>query len=337
MSDIMKVNMHYAGYGSVKEDVFDYRGGLVKEDMIMDPDYVTWSIFDEFCEQNGISGLVDKIRQMCLEGMTTGEVDIYIHQAGVGEHEEEDDDDDHGETQGPNDDKGEDPIEEVGIPCPHAITVITEHNRDPDDYVDKHFLTSWWQDTYSDNIKSVRGERMWKRQGKEPIQVPEKRKKRGRPKKYARIKEAHESSTNPNKVTRHGRTIACSNCKRTGHNKGTCDKPAVQPYPPRKMGRPRKTQNDDPWSIHNAPKRYRAAQSQSTPNVQESQSTPINPQPSTAPPSTTRGRGRGRPRGSRGRGRGRGRGRESEKPRPPVFFMSPYTNSVFDVWRPQQQ
>ncbi|OAO89370.1 hypothetical protein AXX17_ATUG01360 [Arabidopsis thaliana] len=369
----MNVRMHYGGFGSVNEDVFDYKGGLVKEDMIMDPDYVTWSIFDEFCEQVGISGLVEKIwyklrheetgsarviyddkdsqiRQMCLEGLTTGEIDIYIHQVGVGEHEE-DDDEDHVDAQGPVEDKDRKAKYEVnlshrhcgcnqwditGIPCPHAITVITEHNRDPDDFVDKHFLTSWWQDTYSDNIKPVRGERMWKRQGKELIHVPERRKKRGRPKKYARIKEAQESSTNPNKVTRHGRTMTCSNCKRTGHNKGTCTQPAAQSYPPRKRGRPRKNQNDDPWSIHNAPRRYRAAQSQSTPNVQESQSTPTDPQPSTAPPTISRGRGRGRPRGSRGKGRGRGRGRESDKPKPLVYFMSPYTNNVFDVWRPNQ-
>ena len=131
----MNVRMHYGGFGSVNEDVFDYKGGLVKEDMIMDPDYVTWSIFDEFCEQVGISGLVEKIwyklrheetgsarviyddkdsqiRQTCLEGLTTGEIDIYIHQVGVGEHEE-DDDEDHVDAQGPVEDKGEDPIEEV--------------------------------------------------------------------------------------------------------------------------------------------------------------------------------------------------------------------------------
>lgn len=82
---------------------------------------------------------------------------------------------------------------------------------------------------------------MWKAQDKGPIEVPEKRKQRGRPKKYARIKEAHESSTNQNKVTRDGRTMTCSNCKGTGHNKSTCNKPVAPSYPPRKRGRPRKT------------------------------------------------------------------------------------------------
>lgn len=82
---------------------------------------------------------------------------------------------------------------------------------------------------------------MWKQQDKGPIAIPEKRKRRGRPKKYGRKKEPQESSTNPNKVTRDGRTVTCSNCKKTGHNKGTCVDPAAPLYPPRKRGRPRKS------------------------------------------------------------------------------------------------
>lgn len=72
-------------------------------------------------------------------------------------------------------------------------------------------------------------------------EVPDKRKKRGRPKKFDRIKEPGESATNPNKLTREGKTVTCSNCKEIGHNKGTCKKPTVQSAPPRKRGRPRKS------------------------------------------------------------------------------------------------
>ncbi|XP_023643983.1 uncharacterized protein LOC111832039 [Capsella rubella] len=424
MSGVMKVKMHYGGYGSVKEDLFNYIGGLVKEDMTMDPDYATWSLFDEFCEENGMSGVVEKvwyklrdeeiglarliyddkdaqIRQMCREAMTkTGDIDIYIHQMGCGEHHESDGEEpvETGAEDKGVEDKGEDPVEEVGNDDPRFEALYNEihtsqrdetegqcavdggernvnegeaavdeeelerqcvddehpnpaldtddeweeFNRDPDDYVDKHFLTSWWQDNYSENIKPVRGERMWKAQDKGPIEVPEKRKQRGRPKKYARIKEAHESSTNPNKVTRDGRTMTCSNCKGAGHNKSTCNKPVAPSYLPRKRGRPRKTpiDNHDPWSIQNAPRRLRTVQSQTIPSVPLSQSTPIDPSPSTAPPtnteaSTTGKKRRGRPPGSRGRGRGKGLGRGSDAPKPPIFFMSPWTNTVFDAWRPQ--
>lgn len=63
----------------------------------------------------------------------------------------------------------------------------------------------------------------------------------GRPKNYDRIKEAHESKTNPTKVTREGRRMTCSNCKQTGHNCGTCTLQAAPELPKRKRGRPKKT------------------------------------------------------------------------------------------------
>ena len=85
-------------------------------------------------------------------------------------------------------------------------------------YVDSYYLTSRWKDTYENNIKPVNGERLWEKTGKEAIQIPEKRRMPGRPKNYDRIKEAHESKTNPTKDTREGRRMTCSNCKQTCHN-----------------------------------------------------------------------------------------------------------------------
>ena len=96
---------------------------------------------------------------------------------------------------------------------------------------------------------------------------------------------------------------------------------------------------DDPWSIQNAPKRRRNAQSQSTPNPVSTQPC-IDPQPSTAPqPSNAPNiRGRGRPRG-RGRGRGRARGseREPHTPRESGCYIAPFSGRVFDVWGPAPQ
>ncbi|KAJ0232930.1 hypothetical protein HA466_0286080 [Hirschfeldia incana] len=175
-------------------------------------------------------------------------------------------------------------------------------------FVDPYYLTSRWQDTYENNIKPVNGERLWEKTGKEPIQIPEKRRMPGRPKNYDSIKEAHESKTNPTKVTREGRRMTCSNY--------------------------------DPWSIQNAPKRRRNAQSQSTPNPVSTQPC-VDPQTSTAPqpsndpqPSTApTARGRGCPRG-RERGRGRGRERECEPPVPRESgcYIGPYSGRVFEVW-----
>ena len=154
-------------------------------------------------------------------------------------------------------------------------------------YVDSYYLTSRWQDTYENNIKHVNGQRLWEKTGKETVQIPEKIRMPGRPKNYDRIKEAHESKTNPTKVTREGRRMTCSNCKKTGHNCGTCTLQAAPELPKRKRGRPKKTPVSykliciceacllmcmlihicfSLWSIQNAPKRRRNAKSQSTPN-----------------------------------------------------------------------
>ncbi|XP_033135086.1 uncharacterized protein LOC103836824 [Brassica rapa] len=129
----------------------------------------------------------------------------------------------------------------TGIPCQHAIYVINEHNKEPEDYVDPYYLTTRWQETYENNIKPVNGERLWEKTFKDPIQIPDKRKMPGRPKNYDRIKEAHESKTNPTKATREGRRMTCSNCKQTGHNCGTCTRQAVPDVPKGKRGRPKKT------------------------------------------------------------------------------------------------
>lgn len=91
-----------------------------------------------------------------------------------------------------------------------------------------------------DNIKPVNGERLWEKTGKDPIEIPEKRKMPGRPKNYDRIKEAHESKKNPTKATRDGRIMTCSKCKQTGHNIGTCPNAPAAEVPKRKRGRPRK-------------------------------------------------------------------------------------------------
>lgn len=207
---------------------------------------------------------------------------------------------------------------------------------------------------------------MWKRTGKCPIEVSDKRKKRGRPKKYGRIKEATESTTNPTKATREGMTVTCSNCKNTCHNKSTCKNQPVQAAPKRKRGRPKKhlvsrcsfftfvfcefylivvllQDDDDPWSVENAPKRWRAAQTQTTPAASQSQNHDL-PQHSSAPAATaypsSQGKPRGRPKGVKN-GEGKGKKAKSTQstqppvPKQPVFFMSPWSDKVFDVWQPK--
>lgn len=107
--------------------------------------------------------------------------------------------------------------------------------------MDTYYFTSTWQDTYKDNIRPVNGERQWKKTGKDPIDVSEKKRMPRRPKNFARIKESHESSSNPTKAIKEGRTITCGSCKKSGHNRSTCETAhVVQAGPKRKRGRPQK-------------------------------------------------------------------------------------------------
>ena len=85
-----------------KDNNFFYRGGFLNKDIAIDPDYMTWSMFQGFCEDIGSSGKVKHvwyklpqesidlvkvvsevisdafINQMCSEAMKVGGVDIYI-------------------------------------------------------------------------------------------------------------------------------------------------------------------------------------------------------------------------------------------------------------------
>ena len=103
-----------------KDNDFQYRGGLVNKDIAIDPDYMTWCMFEGFCEDNGSNGKVKhvwyklpqesmesvkvilelasdaSINQMCCEAMKVGGVDIYIEQS-VGEQVPENGEEDRGE------------------------------------------------------------------------------------------------------------------------------------------------------------------------------------------------------------------------------------------------
>ncbi|CAE6073405.1 unnamed protein product [Arabidopsis arenosa] len=101
--DCLKLNIKYGVDVSFKDESFAYNGGFEMRDMLMDPDLMTWSIFEDFPKENGVSGPVEKvwyklahedlesvraipedrdsgIRQLCSEALIGGEVDVYIQQ-----------------------------------------------------------------------------------------------------------------------------------------------------------------------------------------------------------------------------------------------------------------
>ncbi|CAA7044256.1 unnamed protein product [Microthlaspi erraticum] len=93
-------------------------------------------------------------------------------------------------------------------------------------------------------MRPVQGMKLWRRLGRLPVLPPPPRNKKGKPHDHARKKAPHESSSNPYKLTRHGRVGTCSNCKKEGHNKTRCPDPSVPPPPKRPRGRPKKNQGE---------------------------------------------------------------------------------------------
>lgn len=129
----------------------------------------------------------------------------------------------------------------TGIPCKHAVCVLDDNQQDPVKYTAVYYYTHVMKKTYSDNIKPVNGENLWKMTGKPPIGIPEIRKPRGRPRTRDRKKEPFEALETAGKVSRHGRIPTCSNCHQSGHIKTGCkNQTVVYEGPKNKRGRPRK-------------------------------------------------------------------------------------------------
>ncbi|XP_010521299.1 PREDICTED: uncharacterized protein LOC104800229 [Tarenaya hassleriana] len=129
----------------------------------------------------------------------------------------------------------------TGIPCQHALSIINERQENISRFISTYHSKANWVATYAGNILPVNGEPLWKKTLKFPIGVPEDKRMPGRPKKFNRKKDPHESPRKSGQMTRHGRKITCKRCQQVGHNSKTCKNDPVQTYgPQRGRGRPRK-------------------------------------------------------------------------------------------------
>ncbi|CAA7017751.1 unnamed protein product [Microthlaspi erraticum] len=113
-SETIKVNLYQGGLVEYKDKTFTYNGGSVKEGIVIDLDFMTWSMFDAFCEDNKLGGgLVEhtwyklpqediglvrpifertsdeEIHKMCMLAKTVGGVNIFIEKSVLASGENE--------------------------------------------------------------------------------------------------------------------------------------------------------------------------------------------------------------------------------------------------------
>ncbi|KAL2231333.1 uncharacterized protein LOC105172465 [Sesamum indicum] len=103
----------------------------------------------------------------------------------------------------------------TGLPCCHAIAVISCLGRDPYDYCSRYFTTDSYRITYSESVHPISNiDAPWQKgSSKLPVTVtpPPTRRPPGRP--TTKRVSSHDAGR---------RQLQCSRCKGTGHNKSTC-------------------------------------------------------------------------------------------------------------------
>ncbi|KAK1587400.1 hypothetical protein Q3G72_012459 [Acer saccharum] len=114
----------------------------------------------------------------------------------------------------------------IGIPCIHGISCILSSNRDPIDYIHYRYKKESYRKAYAPIIYGINGPRMWPKTNDKPVQCPQFKKQRGRPKKSRNLQSDEVRVGGKTKLMRNYVMVRCSMCKKEGHNNSTCEKRA---------------------------------------------------------------------------------------------------------------
>ncbi|XP_039113801.1 uncharacterized protein LOC120249377 [Dioscorea cayenensis subsp. rotundata] len=111
-----------------------------------------------------------------------------------------------------------------GIPCEHALAVISFNGVDPVDFVAEWFKKETYVRAYSFTVNPVKGREFWPVSDEGPLQPPVVKKMPGRPVKKRRREPLEGKHGSKTKISRHGRVFKCTICHEEGHNKLRCPK-----------------------------------------------------------------------------------------------------------------
>ena len=112
----------------------------------------------------------------------------------------------------------------IGIPCIHGISALMSSNRDPIQFIDNMYKKESFLRAYTPVIYGINGPGLWPKTSHRPLQCPEFKKQRGRPKKARQLQSDEVRVGGTTKLRRNYIKIRCSKCNQQGHNKTTCGK-----------------------------------------------------------------------------------------------------------------
>ncbi|XP_065871745.1 uncharacterized protein [Euphorbia lathyris] len=104
-----------------------------------------------------------------------------------------------------------------GIPCQHAVAAMHKLKLDPTNYISHWYHNDTYIKAYSMFIQHVLNMKMWTASNHLPVDPPEIKTMRGRPKKNRR--KSRDESKKFGKLSRKGAQMTCSYCKGPNHNK----------------------------------------------------------------------------------------------------------------------
>ncbi|KAL5574783.1 hypothetical protein UlMin_016482 [Ulmus minor] len=112
----------------------------------------------------------------------------------------------------------------VGIPCSHAMSVLLTSHMNPFDYVDAYCKKETYVKAYQLMIYGLNGPKLWPRSENLPVQCPEFKKQRGRPKKSRNLQSDEVRKGGTIKLRKNYYIGRCGLCGQVGHNRRQCSK-----------------------------------------------------------------------------------------------------------------
>ncbi|KAK3224514.1 hypothetical protein Dsin_011539 [Dipteronia sinensis] len=109
----------------------------------------------------------------------------------------------------------------------HGMATLLSYNRNHIDFIDSKYKKETFIHAYTPVIYGINEPNMWQKTNGIPIQCPDFKKQRGKPKKKRNLQSDEVRIGRTSKLRRTYVVVRCEKCGLDGHNRATCDKSVV--------------------------------------------------------------------------------------------------------------